>query len=342
MIHAHVLDAWTHPSQRSTPAFHKLNMLAGQAAPLFLWLAGVAIVLNGDRLLERRVARRAAMQALVARGLEIFILAFVFRVIMFLFNPGGSAISIFRVDILNIMGPALVAAALVWASATSPRARVLLFGALAAAVSMCTPVVRLASWADAIPLWLQWYVRPAGEHTVFTLFPWAGFVFAGSAVGAVLATARAGDERRRQIAVGACGLGLMAIGFYTAGLPTIYRQSSFWTSSPTYFAIRVGLLMAVTTAVYLLAVPLAARGVCLVPLQRLGRASLFVYLVHIPIVYGWMTRSFRSHLPVWQTMCAFAAFSIAIYALVPLRDRLVATWLSRDLSDGTGPASVQA
>lgn len=341
MIHAHVLDAWTHPSQRSTPAFHKLNILAGLAAPLFLWLAGVALVLSGERLLERRSARRAATEALVRRGLEIFIFAFVFRVVMFLFNPGGSAISIFRVDVLNIMGPALVAVALVWASVANPRARVLLFGALATAISMCTPVVRHASWVDAVPIWLQWYLRPAGEHTVFTLFPWAGFVFAGSAVGVVLTRSRADDERRRQIAIGASGLGLMAIGFYTSGLPTIYRQSSFWTSSPTFFAIRVGLLMAVTAAGYLLAVPLAARGVSLVPLQRLGRASLFIYLVHIPIVYGWMTRSFRSHLPVWQTMCAWVAFCLAMYALVLLRDRLVAIWLNRDLP-GADRASVQA
>ena len=36
-------------------------------------------------------------------------------------------------------------------------------------------------------------MRPAGDLTIFTLFPWAGFVFAGGAVGALLAAAR--DER---------------------------------------------------------------------------------------------------------------------------------------------------
>jgi hypothetical protein len=34
------------------------------------------------------------------------------------------------------------------------------------------------------------------------------------------------------------GTALTAVGSTVRLFPTIYRQSSFWTSSPTYFAIR--------------------------------------------------------------------------------------------------------
>ena len=37
---------------------------------------------------------------------------------------------------------------------------------------------------------------------------------------------------------------VLAVGFYTASRPTHLRSSNFWTSSPTYFAVRVGVLMA--------------------------------------------------------------------------------------------------
>jgi uncharacterized membrane protein len=341
MIHAHVLDAWTHPSERVTGSFLVLNILAGFAAPLFLWLAGAAMVLSGERLRDKRTTRSEVSRTLIARGLEIFVYAFAFRLLMFLFNPGGAAISIFRVDILNIMGPSLAVAALVWGAVRHQGASLLVFAGLAAAFSLLTPVVQLAAWVDAMPVWIQWYLRPAGEHTVFTLFPWAGFVFAGASSGVVLARARdAASERRAQIAIAAGGICLVAFGFYASTLPTMYRQSSFWSSSPTFFAIRVGGLMLTSGVVYAAAAVLAPRGLLLEPLQRLGRASLFIYLTHIPIVYGWMTEPFRSHLRVWQTMMAFVAFSAALYWLVLLRDRLLSSWLDRDLRGGPGHSTL--
>ena len=67
------------------------------------------------------------------RGLEIFILAFIFRVQAFLLSPGGWPISIFRVDILNVMGPAIVAAGLVWGLVASRGWLVAAYSAVASA-----------------------------------------------------------------------------------------------------------------------------------------------------------------------------------------------------------------
>jgi uncharacterized membrane protein len=334
MLLAHVLDAWTRPSERATTAFHYLNILAGFAAPFFLWLAGVALVLSGERELARGGGVRAARDRLIARGLGILIFAFAFRLLMFLFNPGGSAIGIFRVDILNIMGPSIAIAAIAWGAVRRPSAQIVMFAAASFAISLLTPIVRSASWVMAMPVWIQWYLRPSGGHTLFTLFPWAGFVFAGGAVGSLIAHARAPlYDRRSHLAVGGCGVALIAVGSYASTLPTIYRQSSFWSSSPTFFIIRVGVLMVTLMAAHWLAGPLGRRGVTLEPLQRLGRASLFIYAVHIPIVYGWMTQPFRSHLAVWPMVAAFGAFSIAMYALVLLWERVVTAWFSRDQAD---------
>src|SRR4029453_8328937 len=110
-----------------------------------------------------------------------------------------------------------------------------------APIGMLTPIVRTSRLVGGLPIWLQWYMRPAGDLTIFTLFPWAGFVFAGSAVGAWLPAPRhERARRRRHLILGAFGAVLIAFGFYMSGRPSIYRVSSFWTSSPTWFAIRVG------------------------------------------------------------------------------------------------------
>src|SRR5262245_12574503 len=296
MIEAHTSDAWTRAAAKGTPAFRDAIVLGGFAAPLFLFLAGVALVLSATQTAERTGRRADAVEAIARRGLEIFVLAFLFRAQALIVSPGGPIVSFFRVDILNIMGPAIALAGVAWGLAATNAARVALFAAIAAAIGMATPLVRGAAWVGALPLWLQWYVRPAGEHTTFTMFPWSGFVFAGGAVGALLAAARdPAAERRLHLILSAAGVSLIAIGFITASQPTIYHASAyhsptFWTSSPTWFAIRVGILVVALDAIYGLA-PLAERvNLTLQPLTLIGQYSLFVYWIHVELVYGYASR----------------------------------------------------
>ena len=210
----------------------------------------------------------------------------------------------------------------------------MIYSAVAVGLAMLTPIVRAAEWVNRLPVWFQWHLRPAGEHTTFTALPWAGFVFAGAAVGVLIAAARDPRSMRRLYAgLGCGGLAITALGFFAASLPTIYRQSSFWTSSPTYFAVRVGILMLALTAMFTIEEVARARSWALRPLERLGRASLFVYWVHVEIVYGYATWPLRLHLRVWQTVVAFAVFSLLMYGVLILRDRLIDHWARREAGD---------
>jgi len=326
MLLAHTFDAWTADAVRSTVAFRRILILGGFGAPLFLWLAGVAVVLSAERSFRQSGSRNAAALSVFRRGVEIFILAFLFRLQAFIVSPGAAPVTLFRVDILNVMGPSIAAAGLVWGLSRNRVVAGVAYATLAIAFAMSTPLVRIAAWVSALPVGAQWYVRPAGDLTNFTLFPWAGFVFAGAAAGLLIASAR--DERtemRVQLSLATVGAALTASGFYGASLPTIYRQSSFWTSSPTYFAIRTGVMMLALAVTYGL-VRSASRGITLPWLERLGRRSLFVYWIHVELVYGYATWPIRHRLEIWQTTIAWLAFSMMIYGFVVLRDRLVARW----------------
>jgi uncharacterized membrane protein len=338
MIEAHTLDAWTLPSERSSVTYRNLIVVGGFAAPLFLWLAGLASVLSAERAIARGASRRAAAEQICRRGLEIFILAFLFRIQSFVVSPGNSLLSLFRVDILNLMGPALVATGIVWGLCRRRWAATTAFAVLTTAIAMATPVIRSATWIERL---LQWYLRPSGQDTVFTGFPWAGFVFAGAALGMTLAgvSGRASYQRRLQTGVGVVGVGLVAFGFYTATLPTLYRASSFWTSSPTYFCIRVGVMMAALSTLYWVDVALRGRAAALIPLERLGRSSLFVYWIHVELVYGYASWPLRRHLRLWQAALAYGAFSIAMYGAVRLRDWFVARRSSPAARLATGQPS---
>jgi uncharacterized membrane protein len=355
MIWAHTMDAWTRAADRHGVAYRDAAVLGGFAAPLFLWLAGLAVVLAATRAAERpdptaAPARRSSgrargVEVACRRGLEIFILAFLFRLQGFIVTPGGSPVTLFRVDVLNIMGPAMVGVGLLWGAGRTTAARVVSCAVAAAAIGMLTPIVRTSSLVGALPIWLQWYMRPAGDLTIFTLFPWAGFVFAGGAVGALLAATRdQRAERRLHIVLGAFGAVLIAFGFYLAGRPSIYRVASFWTSSPTWFAIRVGILMVALSVIYgCFAILRATRAIgtsAIDPLARFGRSSLFIYWIHVELVYGYATWLIRGRLPLWGVVAAFAAFCAAMYAAIVLRDRLVEGWRIRRLRQTAQTATV--
>jgi acyltransferase len=319
-----------------------LTIVTGFAAPMFLWLAGVALVLSAERTARLSENRRQAGLSIVKRGLEVFILAFAFRLQAFLLSPGGWPISIFRVDILNIMGPAILVAGVIWGLIMARVWLVAVYSLVALGLAMLTPIVRIAEWVNALPIWFQWHLKPAGEYTTFTLLPWAGFVFAGAAVGVLLAAARDQRAMRRVHAgLGVSALAITAFGLVAASLPTIYRQSSFWTSSPAYFAVRIGILMLALAAMITIEELAHARSVSLRPLERLGRASLFIYWVHVEIVYGYATWPLRRHLRVWQSIVAFAIFSLVMYFVLILRDRLIDHWSRREAKN-TAQRTVQA
>lgn len=330
MIEAHAIDSWTRAADRTTIAFRNATIVGGFAAPLFLWLAGVAVVLSATRAARRTGSRAGAVEGICRRGLEIFVLAFLFRLQAFIVSPGSPALMMFRVDILNIMGPAIVIAGLIWGLSATPHVLVALYAATAASMAMLTPIVRTTALVSRLPVLVQWYLRPAGELTTFTAFPWAGFVFAGAAVGVLIAASR--DRRAEtclQAALACAGAVIVALGFHAASLPTLYRQSSFWTSSPTYFAIRVGLIMTLLASAYAIERVAERRGVELRPLTQLGRRSLFVYWIHVELVYGYATWPIHGRLPLWGTAVAYGAFSVLMYRAVALRDHTVTWWRQR-------------
>jgi uncharacterized membrane protein len=196
------------------------------------------------------------------------------------------------------------------------------YGTIAAAVAMATPIVRSAPAVDTLPLVLQWYIRPFADFTTFTAFPWMGFAFAGAGCGVLLAQLTDGrSERCLHAAFAAVGLVLVGVGFYTSYLPSIYRQSSFWSSSPTWFAIRAGIIMTTVSAIYAAERLLGARGWACRPLERLGRNSLFIYWIHIDLVYGYVSWGWRARLPLGGTVAAAVVFSGLMYGAAVAKER---------------------
>jgi len=319
MIQVHTLDSWTLPADKAQTPYHWLHFVGGVAgAPLFLFLAGVALVLAAGARLER--GRTLADVAALARrrGWQIVGLAFLFRLQSWLISGGPPVGRLLKVDVLNVMGLAMVAAAVLWTLGRSARTRLALFAGGAAACAMVTPLVRAAEVVRALPDPLEWYLIPAVGTTAFTLLPWAGFLLAGAACGVVLEQARhTAGERWANIGFAVAGV-MMASGGYAASfLPPLYEQANFWTSSPTLFLVRLGLVIALVPLAYALSIRWEwAR------MREFGRASLFVYWIHVELVYGVLTTPLHDRLPLGWSYPAFIAFTLLMFAVVRLRDPL--------------------
>ncbi len=327
MVEAHTIDSWTHPTARATAAFGLGGVLGGFAAPLFLFLAGVAVPLAIGSKVRRGASLAEAARAVRRRGWEVFGLALLFRLQAHLLG-GGAWRSLLKVDILNIMGPAIVvAAAIVGATAIAGR-RLAVLGTLTAIATLATPPVRSTAWLAAMPDFLEAYLRPVGALTNFTVFPWAGFVLAGAFIGVVLEPLRdEAGERRANVWFGVGGIASIAAGYFGSFLPSPYTTSYFWTSSPAFFAIRVGILTVALPLAFIWARRPTRRRWS--PLQQFGRTSLFVYWIHVEMVYGWLSAPLHRDLTLVRWAIAYTIFVAFLVLLSVAKDWIVARWKTR-------------
>jgi uncharacterized membrane protein len=320
MIQGHAVDSWTRVEDKSQGLYRWISLTWGIAAPLFLFLAGVSLVLAaGARLRQGRTDAEAAALAR-RRGWQIFGLAFLFRLQAWLISGGDVYRTLLKVDILNVMGLAMVAAAVCWGLGRGTRSRVLLLASAAVLTAMITPVVRATPLLMPMPDPIEWYLRPFAGATTFTLLPWAGFLLAGGAVGFWIDAARsARHERLMNGGLATVGVLLAAGGYAASYLPPIYDQTSFWTSSPTFFFVRLGLVIALVACAYLVN---ALRTPLRSGMQEFGRSSLFVYWIHVEMAYGTFSAPIHGRLPLAWALPAWALLTVFLYALVKLKGRL--------------------
>ncbi len=97
---------------------------------------------------------------------------------------------------------------------------------------LLTPIVRVMPQLAWLPDPIEWYFRPTPGRTNFTLFPWAGFVFAGAAIGVVVDGLRPAERARRlQVTLGIVGALLVWLAHEASFRPPLHASSDYWTTS---------------------------------------------------------------------------------------------------------------
>jgi fucose 4-O-acetylase-like acetyltransferase len=268
-----------------------------------------------------RIARKT-----IWRGFEVFVLGVLFRVQEYVIAWGWAPKSdLFRVDILNTIGISIMLMGMMcWivglaasfrnaseiegqrtADLPHPFTRsmqergVLKYSIWAAVVAMAISLATPPLWTTWQPKWLPWPIESYinGVHNLgkpqpwlFPIFPWTAFAFAGLAVGFVLQGELGKAQGAKLFAyIGVAGAALAWAAHWIDARPwQIYAVYDFWHTSPSFFLIRLGMLMMIMAATYMWC-RWGAGQWGFSPLIQLGQTSLLVYWVHIEFVYGRFT-----------------------------------------------------
>jgi uncharacterized membrane protein len=345
MFQTHCYDSWLSPQARQSRFFMYSQLGGTFPAPLFLFLAGISFALVTEKLWQKDVAAGQIARTTILRGAEIFAYGLLFRLQEYIISWGWAPkTDLLRVDVLNTIGLSMmlmgVLCWLVLAVRRGPRTRlafVLAAAGTALLISLLTPLL----WTTWRPTWLPWPLESYvdGVHNlgvpqqgIFPVFPWTGFAFAGLAAGFILQSrwARA-QEPRAFFALGLAGSLLIEFARWLDAQPRqFYSVQDYWRTSPSFFLIRVGMLLVILTGSYIWCRwglgqrSLGQRSIGewgFSPLILLGQASLLVYWVHIEFVYGRVSILPKRHMGIGAASAGLLVISLAMLALAYVRTR---------------------
>jgi uncharacterized membrane protein len=272
MVMGHTLDAVLSAAARQGPGMLAYWSLRAITAPLFLFVAGWAFATTVQRT---DTAGVSVLRRYLPRVGVLFAWGYLLRwpgwgLPAFLAGDREVWRHFLAFDALHGVAGALLLGAGVLALLGGRAPRMGLLAVLTVLFPLVSPWVRASVDGGGWPVALEQAL--AGRTSNFPLFPWSAYFFAGGFTGLGLGLVKRVPQWAVMLGSGTGLLVLMAL----------------WGGDPrdndaTLVVWRLGLL-GVTAGLAML-LPARLDGV----LGPVGRASLWVYVVHLPLAYGWST-----------------------------------------------------
>jgi peptidoglycan/LPS O-acetylase OafA/YrhL len=314
MLQGHVFDSFTRTDLRQGGPFLMSQFAGGMPPAVFLFLLGVTFAFLMDSQQRKGLPSGSRWFAAIKRSGYLFAAAFAFRLQLWLFSFDQSPwTSVFRVDILNCMGFALLILSLMAVFRTEERIR--LCAILGVAIAVASPVISGLDWSGT-PEIVRNYLLP--DHTFFGFFPWAAFVAFGMSAGSILRVLKPDEVPMVMQWLGWGGLTLAFSAYTVSSMSlSIYSNSDFWLNSPALILIKLGAIMILIAFAWVWNFRASAQQWSWV--RQFGLTSLLVYWVHIEMVYGRWFGYLKNQLTVGQTVFASVLTILLMLGLSLLR-----------------------
>jgi len=343
MIQGHVFDALLSPQVKALPWYYILDFFHGFVAPAFFFSSGFAYGLSTFRQWDEQNSRGNAARRrinrfliLIAVGYALHLPYFSLRKTMREAMPTEMD-ALFQSDALQCIGVTLVLLQLAVLFFKKKNVFNLIVGIAAAMIVFLSPIFWSVRFSDRLPLWLATYFN-SQNSSWFPLFPWSAYILCGVLMGIAFTNSK--DHRQaaalmlKSIAV---GLGIIVVAWLASRLPfDLYPAHDFWKANPSMFLIRVSAVSIFTSLVFLAEQSIASMpGFPLI----IGRESLFIYILHLIIVYGSV---FNRGLAQWigprLSLLQSTGMFVLVFAVIGLLTLLWHRWNS---TNGTVSAYVK-
>src|SRR5262249_52532790 len=154
----HLYDSWCSPAAKATEAYWWTRYLGGIPSRLFLMLVGVSMAIKFEALIAKGIARSVMVRGAVKRGVEVVVLACLFRIQEYILGGwGDNWPDLFRVDILNCIGASMIVTGII-AAPRKGRPQVAASLAAAAFFIALGPIIGPAHFPSFLPRPLTSYI----------------------------------------------------------------------------------------------------------------------------------------------------------------------------------------
>lgn len=302
MVFGHTCDALLSPAARTAPTIATYWKARGLTAPLFMMVSGWAVTLAFScapaRGLEMIRARLPRVALLLALG---YLLRFPAWNVHALFAGDRRMWQhLLAFDALHVIAAGLLGTMPILVFRSSRLRQGLafaVFAAIAVGVGMLSP-----GWQPATLPALA-LAQAVGGTSPFPLCPWVAYFFLGAA------TPLLASDVRVRVAVG-----IASVGVFLAASACWQGFGSMSPAHPILVLFRVGVVL------LLLAVLESVPARVATVLAPLARSSLYVYVIHVPVLYGWFTleglaQKIGPRLPLSEVALIAVAILVSVLAV---------------------------
>jgi hypothetical protein len=326
MLEGHVLRELLTPDIKATQFFAFHEVFHGVTAPGFLFGAGFTFAIATQRRWEESIR---LSHGFFRRTWRAVLLVFVGYALHFPFLSLQKTIAtasmeqwhaFFVFDVLQCIGICLLLMRVALITLRQERLFVAALLVLLLAVVYATPLFWTAPARQSLPLIVASALNGL-SGSPFPLFPNAGFLIAGACVSWLFLRIGQGKYQElfiQRLMLAGVLLILSSIILDAVAVQT-HAQDDYWSTSPNYFWIRLGILLFMLGVLWYIEDFYSVHSGSIVWMPKwltvLGVESLFVYIAHLLILCGWVTNTEFNLRGLWRNKLNLAEAFIVLIGL---------------------------